>query len=321
MPAPPENAPPAEAPAVGGTDDRPPHPETPRSLEEQQPSAELLAKTSYQWLPGHWIWTRRAVRLEERRVDLQGQRHDLGAAALGLGRQAMGVLRRRLGEAGHEERRLQPTSAPGGPDVAAKVNRLRPSTTEAARSASVDDHRVRMDGRVRGATHPLSGLAPVLPLPLVSPTRVLPPASGVPQRALSLLPHAPTPIPPSCAQPASESWRKATKHREAAQLSGALRIRVARPPSTRPSTQPSNRARLEHGQQPRKQRQPTRHQWPKQWQQPERQSEQRGPKRRRATRWWRPPLAERGYSRRRTRTPAYGARTTIPIARRSCPYR
>ncbi len=57
MPAPPEDAPPAEAPAVDGTDGRPPHPETPESLEEQQPSAELLAKTSYQWLPGHWIWT------------------------------------------------------------------------------------------------------------------------------------------------------------------------------------------------------------------------------------------------------------------------
>jgi uncharacterized membrane protein YgcG len=57
MPAPPENAPPAEAPAVEGTNDRPPHPETPEPLEEQQPSAELLAKTSYQWLPGHWVWT------------------------------------------------------------------------------------------------------------------------------------------------------------------------------------------------------------------------------------------------------------------------
>ena len=57
MPAPPEDAPPAEAPATGGTDDRPPHPETPESLEEQQPTKEVLASTKYRWLPGHWVWT------------------------------------------------------------------------------------------------------------------------------------------------------------------------------------------------------------------------------------------------------------------------
>lgn len=57
MPPPPEDAPPAEAEAVGATDDRPPHPKTPDPLEEPQPSAEMLAKTMYHWLPGHWVWT------------------------------------------------------------------------------------------------------------------------------------------------------------------------------------------------------------------------------------------------------------------------
>ena len=57
MPPPPDDAPPAEAPPVDGTDERPPHPETPQDLAEPQPSAEVLAKTSYHWLPGHWVWT------------------------------------------------------------------------------------------------------------------------------------------------------------------------------------------------------------------------------------------------------------------------
>jgi hypothetical protein len=57
MPDAPENAPPAEAPAVGATEDRPPHPKTPDPLEEVQPTAEMLAKTMYHWLPGHWVWT------------------------------------------------------------------------------------------------------------------------------------------------------------------------------------------------------------------------------------------------------------------------
>ena len=57
MPPPPDDAPPAEAPPVDGTDERPPHPETPEDLDELQPTAEMLAKTSYHWFPGHWIWT------------------------------------------------------------------------------------------------------------------------------------------------------------------------------------------------------------------------------------------------------------------------
>lgn len=57
MPEPPDSAPPAEAPAVDGTDERPPHPQTPEPLEEQQPTQETLAQTSYHWLPGHWVWT------------------------------------------------------------------------------------------------------------------------------------------------------------------------------------------------------------------------------------------------------------------------
>jgi hypothetical protein len=57
MPEAPETAPPAEAPAVDATEDRPPHPKTPDPLEEAQPTAEMLAKTMYHWLPGHWVWT------------------------------------------------------------------------------------------------------------------------------------------------------------------------------------------------------------------------------------------------------------------------
>ena len=57
MPEAPEDAPPAEAPAVGATADRPPHPKTPDPLAEPQPDAEMLAKTMYHWLPGRWVWT------------------------------------------------------------------------------------------------------------------------------------------------------------------------------------------------------------------------------------------------------------------------
>ncbi|MBT8465785.1 MAG: hypothetical protein KJO57_13950, partial [Deltaproteobacteria bacterium] len=57
MPDPPPDAPPAEAPPVEGTDDRPPHPETPEALEEQAPTAEALGQTVYHWLPGHWVYT------------------------------------------------------------------------------------------------------------------------------------------------------------------------------------------------------------------------------------------------------------------------
>jgi hypothetical protein len=103
MPDPPEDAPPAEAPPVDGTDERPPHPETPEDLEELQPTAETLAKTSYHWLPGHWMWTGEQF---ERRVGLQGQGHDPRSAALGVGRQAVGIPRRRLGEAGDQQSRL-----------------------------------------------------------------------------------------------------------------------------------------------------------------------------------------------------------------------
>ena len=57
MPPPPSEAPPVEAPPVGGTADRPPHPETPDPLAEAEPTALTLASTQYHWLPGHWIWT------------------------------------------------------------------------------------------------------------------------------------------------------------------------------------------------------------------------------------------------------------------------
>ncbi len=57
MPEAPESAPAAEAPAVGASEERPPHPQTPEPLEEPQPTAETLAKTMYHWLPGHWTWT------------------------------------------------------------------------------------------------------------------------------------------------------------------------------------------------------------------------------------------------------------------------
>ena len=57
MPDAPESAPPADAPAVDATDERPPHPKTPDPLEEAQPAPETLAATMYHWLPGHWVWT------------------------------------------------------------------------------------------------------------------------------------------------------------------------------------------------------------------------------------------------------------------------
>jgi hypothetical protein len=57
MPEAPEDAPPAEATAVGATADRPPHPKTPDPLAEPQPTAEMLSKTMYHWLPGRWLWT------------------------------------------------------------------------------------------------------------------------------------------------------------------------------------------------------------------------------------------------------------------------
>ncbi len=128
---------------------------------------------------------RRAVPMEERRVDLQGQGHDFGAAALGLGRQAMGVLRCGLGETGNEEGHLQPDGRSWRPRRGRRRRAGSGRHRQRARSASLDDHGVRMDGRVRGATHSFPGLAPVLPLPLVPPARVLPPAPGVPQRTLS----------------------------------------------------------------------------------------------------------------------------------------
>ncbi|MGB3052960.1 MAG: hypothetical protein WBB42_18300, partial [Polyangiales bacterium] len=130
MPAPPEDAPPAEAPAVDGTDDRPPHPETPESLEEEQPSAELLAKTSYQWLPGHWTWTGEQFEwksgewiykvkdmiLVPPRWDWDGKQwvfHNAGWA-----------------KSGTKKVVYRPTPAPGGPDVAASAEQAPAATAE-----------------------------------------------------------------------------------------------------------------------------------------------------------------------------------------------
>jgi len=130
MPAPPEDAPPAEAPAVDGTDDRPPHPETPESLDEEQPSAELLAKTSYQWLPGHWIWTGEQFEwksgewiykvkdmiLVPPRWEWDGKQwvfHNAGWA-----------------KSGTKKVVYRPTPAPGGPDVAANAEQVPAATTE-----------------------------------------------------------------------------------------------------------------------------------------------------------------------------------------------
>ena len=121
MPAPPEDAPPAEAPAVDGTDDRPPHPETPESLEEQQPSAELLAKTSYQWLPG---------------IGYGPESSSNGRAASGSTRSKDMILvpprwdwdgkqwvfyGAGWAKPGTKKVVYSPTAAPGGPDVAANA--------------------------------------------------------------------------------------------------------------------------------------------------------------------------------------------------------
>jgi len=130
MPPPPEDAPPAEAPAVDGTDERPPHPETPESLEEQQPSAEVLAKTSYHWLPGHWIWTGEQFEwksgtwvykvkdmiLVPPRWDWDGKQwvfHNAGWAKAGTNKVVYRV-----------------TPAPGGPDVAGNAEAPPGATTQ-----------------------------------------------------------------------------------------------------------------------------------------------------------------------------------------------
>ncbi|KPK10874.1 MAG: hypothetical protein AMJ62_16625, partial [Myxococcales bacterium SG8_38] len=121
MPPPPESAPPAEAPPVEATDERPPHPQTPDPLAEAQPSAEVLASTSYHWLPGHWIWTGqhfewlsghwiykvRGMILVPPRWEWDGERwvfHNAGWA-----------------NPGTYEVVYRPSPAPGGPDVIGNV--------------------------------------------------------------------------------------------------------------------------------------------------------------------------------------------------------
>jgi len=131
MPDPPEDAPPAEAPPVDGTDERPPHPETPEDLEELQPTAETLAKTSYHWLPGHWMWTGEQFEwksgewvykvkdmiLVPPRWEWDGKQwvfHGAGWAKPGTNKVV-----------------YRATAAPGGPDIAANAEQAPAASTEA----------------------------------------------------------------------------------------------------------------------------------------------------------------------------------------------
>jgi hypothetical protein len=132
MPPPPDDAPPAEAPPVDGTDERPPHPETPEDLEELQPTAETLAKTSYHWLPGHWKWTGEQFEwksgewvykvkdmiLVPPRWEWDGKQwvfHNAGWA-----------------KSGTREVVYRATPAPGGPDVAENAEKAPVASTETA---------------------------------------------------------------------------------------------------------------------------------------------------------------------------------------------
>jgi hypothetical protein len=115
MPDPPEDAPPAEAPPVGGTDERPPHPETPEDLEELQPTAELLAKTSYHWFPGHWIWT--GEQFEWKSGEWVYKVKDMHSAG--------------WAKSGTKEVVYRATPAPGGPDVAANAEAAPAASTQA----------------------------------------------------------------------------------------------------------------------------------------------------------------------------------------------
>ena len=197
--------------------------------------------------------------MEERRVDLQGQRHDFGSAALGLGRQAVGVLQRGLGEIGEEESRLQyivcsRRSRRGGQRRAGSGRHHR-----AARSAIDDDDSLRLDRRLRGATDPLPNLAPLVPLPLVSPARALQAIACVSQSSLSPRPDAPqSALSPS--ESASESREQAGSwQRKAAELwaptqpGGQQTLDQAFAATEQQGVHPAFQSRrLEHGKQSRK---------------------------------------------------------------------
>ncbi len=188
MPAPPDAAPPAEAPPVEADDGRPPHPQTPDPLQEEQPSAETLAKTSYHWFPGHWVWTGdqfewksgewvykvKGMVLVRPRWDWNGKQwvfHEAGWA-----------------EPGTNEVIYRTTPAPGGPDVASSTTPPPASHDRGGSSAGDDDDGLHLDRRVRRTADLLPDLAPVLPLPLVSPVPVpvLSKTARLSQHALSL---------------------------------------------------------------------------------------------------------------------------------------
>ncbi|MGB5521700.1 MAG: hypothetical protein WBM96_03965, partial [Polyangiales bacterium] len=237
MPAPPENAPPAEAPAVGGTDDRPPHPETPQSLEEQQPSAELLTKTSYQWLPGHWIWTGeqfdwksgewiykvKNMILVPPRWDWDGKQWVFYGAG--------------WAKPGTKNVVYSTTSAPGGPDVATKVEQAPPATTEQpAPQASTTTVYVWTGAYV----------APLILFPVWHPYYHYhwyhrhayyrrPPAYRSARYHYSHTHRRPY-RPPAHSRPPSHGRRPPSAGRPPS--SGRPPNQGARPPSTRPSTQP-----------------------------------------------------------------------------------
>lgn len=220
MPAPPEDAPPAEAPPVDGTDGRPPHPETPESLEEQQPSAELLAKTSYQWLPGHWIWTGeqfewksgewiykvKEMILVPPRWDWDGKQWLFYGAG--------------WAKPGTKKVVYSPTAAPGGPDAAANVEQA-PAATDKEPAPQASTTTVYVWTGVY--------VAPVVLFPIWHPWYHY---------------HWYHRYPAYRRPPAYRSarYRYSTTHRRAHyRYQSRLPSHGGRPTSTRPATQPSNR--------------------------------------------------------------------------------
>jgi len=130
MPPPPEDAPPAEAPAVDGTDERPPHPKTPAPLSEEQPTAATLAKTSYHWLPGHWVWTGKQFEWKSGEWIYQVKDMILVPPRWEWDRKQWVFHNAGWAEPGSNEVVYRPTPAPGGPDVVANAERVPAASTE-----------------------------------------------------------------------------------------------------------------------------------------------------------------------------------------------
>ena len=265
----------------------------------------------------------RAVRVEERRVGLQGQGDDPRSPTLGVGRQAMGVPRRGLGQAGDQGgRRIERRPAPGGPDVASNAEAAPATSDNNPEPQAVDDDGVRVYGRLRGAADPVSGLAPSLPLPLVSPAsslsprarvspRALPPRADAPQSALSAS-QQPEPREQPGRMEGAASQATSPRSNRAPSQATSPRSSPAPSQATSPLSNPAPSRRSSRATSLRPNRRSSRAASRRLSRRIEAgraragtAADEREPQRRRTPRRW-APLAEQAY-RRRTRTPTYGA--------------